>query len=89
MMRNAIFTVAIVQFFLIWNDLLIALTFGGEATPPHHPGRPAELLGRVRGDQLRAAVRRDLHHASGGILILYLFLNQQIMKGLAAGAVKG
>ena len=24
-----------------------------------------------------------------GILILYLFLNQRIMKGLAAGAVKG
>ena len=26
-MRNAIFTVGLVQFFFIWNDLLIALTF--------------------------------------------------------------
>ena len=27
LVRNAIFTVALVQFFFIWNDLLIALTF--------------------------------------------------------------
>ncbi len=27
LVRNAVFTVALVQFFFIWNDLLIALTF--------------------------------------------------------------
>ena len=31
LMRNAIFTVGLVQFFFIWNDLLIALTFTSRA----------------------------------------------------------
>ena len=48
LVRNAIFTVALVQFFFIWNDLLIALTFTNERRPAHHPGRAAQLHRPVR-----------------------------------------
>jgi raffinose/stachyose/melibiose transport system permease protein len=88
MMRNAIITVAIVQFFLIWNDLLIALIFGGKKSLNTIQVGLLNFSGEygaINYGPLFAAICIT----SGGILILYLFLNQQIMKGLAAGAVKG
>lgn len=88
MMRNAIFTVAIVQFFLIWNDLLMALVFAGQRklnTIQIGLLNFSGEYGSVNYGPLFAAICTTV----GGILVLYLFLNQQIIKGLAAGAVKG
>ncbi|GAB3632249.1 carbohydrate ABC transporter permease [Microbacterium sp. AGC85] len=88
MMRNAIFTVAIVQFFQIWNDLLIALVFGGQRklnTIQVGLLNFSGEYGSVNYGPLFAAICITVF----AILILYLFLNQRIMKGLAAGAVKG
>jgi len=88
MMRNAVFTVAIVQFFLIWNDLLMALVFAGQRklnTIQIGLLNFSGEYGSVNYGPLFAAICTTV----GGILIRYLFLNQQIMKGLAAGAVKG
>ena len=61
MMKNAILTVALVQFFSVWNDLLIALTF---TTRPELATIQVGLLSlqrRVRLDAVRAAVRRRQH----------------------------
>lgn len=88
MMRNAIVTVAIVQFFLIWNDLLIALIFGGKKSLNTIQVGLLNFSGEygaINYGPLFAAICITVF----GILILYLFLNQRIMKGLAAGAVKG
>jgi raffinose/stachyose/melibiose transport system permease protein len=88
MMRNAILTVAIVQFFQIWNDLLIALIFAGQRrlnTIQVGLLNFSGEYGSTNYGPLFAAVCVTV----GGILFLYLFLNQRIMKGLAAGAVKG
>ncbi|MGF3057096.1 carbohydrate ABC transporter permease [Microbacterium sp. YY-01] len=88
MMRNAAFTVAIVQFFLIWNDLLMALVFAGQRklnTIQIGLLNFSGEYGSVNYGPLFAAICTTV----GGILILYLFLNQQIIKGMAAGAVKG
>jgi raffinose/stachyose/melibiose transport system permease protein len=88
MMRNAIITVAIVQFFLIWNDLLIALIFGGKKSLNTIQVGLLNFSGEygaINYGPLFAAICITVF----GILILYLFLNQRIMKGLAAGAVKG
>ena len=88
MVRNAILTVALVQFFLIWNDLLFAITF---ANRRDLNTVQAGLLsfsgeyGQLDYGPLFAAICITV----GGILVLYLFLNQRIMQGLAAGAVKG
>ncbi|MCW3493254.1 carbohydrate ABC transporter permease [Microbacterium sp. SSM24] len=88
MMRNAILTVAIVQFFLIWNDLLIALIFGGKKSLNTIQVGLLNFSGEygaINYGPLFAAICITVF----GILVLYLFLNQRIMKGLAAGAVKG
>jgi raffinose/stachyose/melibiose transport system permease protein len=88
MVRNAVFTVALVQFFFIWNDLLIALTFtNSNALRTIQVG----LLnfqgeyGQVQWGPLFAAISINVF----GTLLLYLFLNERVMKGLASGAVKG
>jgi raffinose/stachyose/melibiose transport system permease protein len=88
MVRNAVITVAIVQFFLIWNDLLIALIFAGQRklnTIQVGLLNFSGEYGAIDYGPLFAAIVITV----GGILVLYLFLNQRIMKGLAAGAVKG
>lgn len=88
MVRNAVFTVALVQFFFIWNDLLFALTF---ITNQDLRTIQVGLLnftgefGQTAYGPLFAAICINVF----GTLVLYLILNQRIMKGLTAGSVKG
>lgn len=88
MVRNAIFTVALVQFFFIWNDLLIALTFTSGSTVQTIQVGLLSFTGQfgvVEFGPTFAAICINVV----GILLLYIFLNQRVMKGLTAGAVKG
>ncbi|MDQ7910365.1 carbohydrate ABC transporter permease [Phytohabitans sp. ZYX-F-186] len=88
MMRNAIVTVALVEFFSVWNDLLIALTFTTRdelATVQVGLLQFSDEYGSTQYGPLFAAISINVL----GILVLYLFLNRQIMAGLAAGSVKG
>lgn len=88
MVRNAVFTVGLVQFFFVWNDLLIALTFGiSEDVRTIQVGllNFTGEFGQTAYGPLFAAICLNVF----SVLILYLFLNQKVMKGLAAGAVKG
>ena len=88
MVRNAVFTVALVQFFFIWNDLLIALTFTNNADLSTIQVGLLNFTGEfgaVQYGPLFAAICINVF----GTLVLYLFLNQRVMKGLAGGAVKG
>jgi raffinose/stachyose/melibiose transport system permease protein len=88
MIRNAIATVLLVQFFFLWNDLLIAYIFTTKASL-----RTIQVgllafngqYGSVQWGPLFAAICINVF----GTLLIYLALNQQIMKGLAAGSVKG
>jgi raffinose/stachyose/melibiose transport system permease protein len=88
MVRNAVLTVGLVQFFFIWNDLLIALTF---TTSSDLRTIQVGLLnftgefGQVQYGPLFAGICINVF----GILLLYLFANQKVMAGLAGGAVKG
>ncbi|KQZ08352.1 ABC transporter permease [Agromyces sp. Root1464] len=88
LVRNAIFTVALVQFFFIWNDLLIALTF---TTRDDLRTIQVGLLnftgqfGQIQYGPTFAAIAVNVI----GTLAIYLFLNQRVMKGLTAGSVKG
>jgi raffinose/stachyose/melibiose transport system permease protein len=86
--RNAIFTVGLVQFFFIWNDLLIALTFTNTTSLRTIQVGLLNFTGEFGSTQygpLFAAICINVF----GTLIIYLFLNQKVMKGLAGGAVKG
>ncbi|MFC4502545.1 MULTISPECIES: carbohydrate ABC transporter permease [Streptomyces] len=88
MVRNAVFTVGLVQFFFIWNDLLISLTF---TTNDDLRTIQVGLLnftgqyGETAYGPLFAAISINVV----GALVLYLLINQRIIKGLTAGAVKG
>ncbi len=88
MVRNAVFTVALVQFFFIWNDLLIAITFTNSSelgTVQVGLLNFSGQYGATAFGPLLAAICVNVF----GILLIYLFLNQRIMRGLAAGSVKG
>jgi raffinose/stachyose/melibiose transport system permease protein len=88
MIRNAILTVALVQFFFMWNDLLVALTFTNS-----NDLRTVQVgllnftgeFGSVQYGPLFAAICITVC----GMLILFLAVNQQVMRGLTGGAVKG
>jgi raffinose/stachyose/melibiose transport system permease protein len=87
-MRNAIFTVALVQFFFCWNDLLIALTFVNNsnlATVQVGLLNFTGQFGAVQWGPLFAAICINVFI----LLFIYLFLNQRMMRGLTAGSVKG
>jgi raffinose/stachyose/melibiose transport system permease protein len=88
LVRNAVFTVALVQFFFIYNDLLLAVTFTIDASLRTFP---VGLLvftgefGQTSYGPLFAAISINVI----ATLLVYLFLNQRIMRGLTAGSVKG
>lgn len=88
LMKNAIFTIGLVQFFSVWNDLLIALTF---TTRPALATIQVGLLslgdeyGSTQYGPLFAAVSINIIV----LLIVFLALNKKIMAGVAAGSVKG
>jgi len=88
MMRNAILTVALVEFFSVWNDLLVALTF---TTNPSLATIQVGLLsfngqyGTTQYGPLFASISVNIIV----LMIVFVFLNKKIMAGLAAGSLKG
>lgn len=88
MVRNGIFTLAMLLFFSIWNDLLVALTFNSE---PSLSTIQVGLLnfngqyGEVEYGPLLAAISIIIF----SMLIVYLLINQRVMRGITAGSVKG
>lgn len=88
LVRNGVFTVGMLMFFSVFNDLLVALTFNSK---PSLSTIQVGLLnfngqyGSVEYGPLFAAISIVVF----ALLILYLFINKQIMRGLTSGAVKG
>lgn len=88
LVRNAILTLGLVQFFSIWNDLLVALTF---VTNPDLATIQVGLLnfsgeyGATNYGPLFAAICINVF----GTLAIFLGLSRQIMNGMASGAIKG
>ena len=88
MVSNAILTVALVQFFFIWNDLLLSLTFisdDGKRTIQTGLLNFTGQYGQVEWGPTFAAVSMTVLPT----LLLYLVLNQRVMKGLTSGSLKG
>jgi raffinose/stachyose/melibiose transport system permease protein len=88
MVSNAILTVAVVQFFFIWNDLLLSLTFisdDGKRTIQTGLLNFTGQYGQVDWGPTFAAVSMTVLPT----LVLYLVLNQRVMKGLTSGSLKG
>ena len=87
MVANGIMTIALVQFFFLWNDLLFSLTF---ISSDENRTIQTGLLnftgefGQVAWGPTFAAISLAVFPT----LILYLVLNQQVVKGLTAGSLK-
>ncbi|GGJ43017.1 carbohydrate ABC transporter permease [Deinococcus roseus] len=88
MVQNAIVTVALVQFFFLWNDLLVSLTF---TTNPEMRTVQSGLLAFTGqyGQREWGPTFASISMAVAPTVLIYLFLNRMVMKGMAAGAVKG
>jgi len=88
MVSNAILTVALVQFFFFWNDLLLSLTFisdDGKRTIQTGLLNFTGQYGQIDWGPTFAAVSMTVLPT----LLLYLVLNQRVMRGLTSGGVKG
>lgn len=88
LVKNAVFTVALVQFFFLWNDLLIALTFVTRADMRTIQVGLLNFTGQygaIDYGPMFAAISVSVF----GTLAIYAVLNKKIMAGLAQGAVKG
>ncbi|MDR0417761.1 MAG: carbohydrate ABC transporter permease [Propionibacteriaceae bacterium] len=86
--RNGIFTVALLMFFTVWNDLLIALTFNihnDKATIQVGLLHFNDEYGGTSYGPLFAAISTTVF----ATLAVYLSINQQVMRGMTAGSVKG
>ncbi|MDR1213301.1 MAG: carbohydrate ABC transporter permease [Propionibacteriaceae bacterium] len=86
--RNGVFTVALLMFFSIWNDLLIALTFNirnDMSTIQVGLLHFNDEYGSTNYGPLFAAISTTVF----ATLAVYLSINQQVMRGMTAGSVKG
>ncbi|MCS7242977.1 MAG: carbohydrate ABC transporter permease [Candidatus Caldatribacterium sp.] len=88
MAANALFTLAMVQFFFIWNDLVFSLTF--VSTIERRTVQTGLLnfvgrFGQIEWGPTFAAIALVVIPT----FFLYLFLSRFIMEGLTAGALKG
>lgn len=87
LMKNSILTIGLIQFFSVWNDLLIALTFTSDpklATIQVGLLSLGDEYGSTSYGPLFAAVSINIV----ALFIIFVFLNKRIMAGLA-GSVKG
>jgi raffinose/stachyose/melibiose transport system permease protein len=88
LVRNGIFTLGMLLFFSIWNDLLVALTFNAK---PSLATVQVGLLnfdgqyGEVQTGPLLAAISIIIF----SMLIVYALINQRVMRGITAGSIKG
>ena len=88
MVANGLVTIALVQFFFLWNDLLFTLTFiSSDSNRTIQTGllNFTGQYGQVDWGPTFAAITVAVIPT----LILYLVLNQQVIKGLASGSLKG
>jgi raffinose/stachyose/melibiose transport system permease protein len=88
MVRNAILTIGLVQFFFIWNDLLLSLTFISDDNLRTVQTGLLNFVGQY-GQRQWGPTFASVCMAVFPTLLVYLTLNQRVMRGLTSGSVKG
>lgn len=87
LMKSAIATIAIFSFVSIWNELMFALVFMSDAEKMTLPVSLTRFTGQYSTNwtvQLAATVIMVVPS-----ILVYMFLNDRIIEGITAGAVKG
>lgn len=88
MVTNGLVTVALVQFFFLWNDLLFSLTFiSSDSLRTIQTGllNFTGEYGQIQWGPTFASICMAVFPT----LAVYLLLNQRVIKGLTAGSLKG
>ncbi len=88
MVKNAIVTVALTQFFFIWNDLILSLTFINDTELRTLQTGLLNFVGQF-GQRQWGPTFAAIAMSVIPVLVLYVALNNLVIKGLTSGAVKG
>ncbi len=88
LMKNAIVTVLVLQFFFKWNDLLFSMTFVS-STDLKTVQTGLMYFSDEFGAKNWGAIFASVSMSILPMLILYTILNKTIIEGMTAGAVKG
>jgi raffinose/stachyose/melibiose transport system permease protein len=88
MVANGLVTIALVQFFFLWNDLLFSLTFISSDSNRTIQTGLLNFTGE-HGSVDWGPTFAAISIAVIPTLLLYVVLNQKVIKGLTAGSVKG
>ncbi|MEE3482181.1 MAG: carbohydrate ABC transporter permease [Lachnospiraceae bacterium] len=88
LMKNAIVTVLVLQFFFKWNDLLFSMTFVSD-TKLKTIQTGLLYFSDEFGSKNWGAIFASISMSIIPMLILYIVLNKTIIEGMTAGAVKG
>lgn len=88
LMKNAIVTVLVLQFFFKWNDLLFSMTFISDSSLKTVQTGLLYFSDEFGGKNW-GAIFASVSMSVFPMLILYTALNKKIMEGMTAGAVKG
>ena len=88
LMKNAIITVLVIQFFFKWNDLLYSMTFVSKASLKTMQTGLLYFEDEF-GTKNWGAIFASVSISVLPMLIMYLFLNKAVIEGMTTGAVKG
>lgn len=88
LMKNAIVTVLVLQFFFKWNDLIFSMTFiSDQKLKTVQTG--LLYFQNEFGAKNWGAIFASVSMCVIPMLILYMILNKRVIEGMTAGAVKG
>lgn len=88
LMKNAIITVLVIQFFFKWNDLLYSMTFVS-STSLKTVQTGLLYFQDEFGSKNWGAIFASVSMCVVPMLIMYLILNKKVIEGMTAGAIKG
>lgn len=88
LMKNAIVTVLVLQFFFKWNDLLFSMTFISDSSLKTVQTGLLYFSDEFGGKNW-GAIFASVSMSVFPMLVLYTALNKKIKEGMTAGAVKG
>lgn len=88
LMKNAIVTVLVLQFFFKWNDLMFSMTFISDSSLKTVQTGLLYFSDEF-GSKNWGAIFASVSMSVFPMLLLYIALNKKVMEGMTAGAVKG
>lgn len=88
LMKNAIITVLVIQFFFKWNDLIYSMTFVSKSSLKTMQTGLLYFENEF-GSKNWGAIFASVSISVLPMLIMYLFLNKSVIEGMTTGAVKG